>query len=64
MSVYYDFNKINVSINKEIDSVKNYFQSKNYSFSGFNPEIVFYIFPIESLKRIRDKETGFYAGLC
>ena len=28
------------------------------------PEIVFYVFPIKSIERLRNKETGFYAGLC
>ncbi len=27
-------------------------------------KIVFYVFPIESIERLRDKEAGFYAGLC
>ncbi len=51
-------------IQREVDEIKSHFNNRQYSFVGFNPEIVFYVFPIESIKRLRDKENGFYAGLC
>lgn len=51
-------------IKEETDGIINYYKSKKYSFNGFEANIVFYVFPIEDLKRLRDKEKGFYAGLC
>ncbi len=48
----------------EAETIRNYFVKHTYQFEGFSPEIIFYIFPIESIERLRDKETGFYAGLC
>lgn len=62
--VYKNSEKLKDLINLEVESIKAYFNKKNYKFSGFAPEIVFYVFPIESLVRLRDKEMGFYAGLC
>lgn len=50
-------------IKKELSSIREYFQNKKYSFDGFEPEIVIYIFPIEDIQRLRDKEIGFYDGL-
>lgn len=47
----------------EINSIKNYFIKQRYRFNGFSPDILFYIFPIRSLKELRSKENGFYAGL-
>ena len=40
------------------------YKKYTYIFEGLDPEIVFYVFPIESITRLRDKEKGFYAGLC
>ena len=51
-------------IQSEVDSIKKYYLAKRYSFERITPEIVFCIFPIESIDRLRDKEHGFYAGLC
>ena len=48
----------------EAEGVKAYFNSHPYTFDGFSPEIIFYVFPIESIDRLRDEEKGFYAGLC
>lgn len=62
-NVYADSGKIIEKIKREVKSVKNYFNAKKYLFSGITPEIIFYIFPIESLDRIRDEENGFYARL-
>lgn len=50
-------------IEQETESIQKYYLSHKYEFEGFNPEILFYIFPIQDLERIRNKETGFYAGL-
>lgn len=54
------FNKIQV----EVESIRQYYAKHSYSFGLITPEIIFYVFPIESVERLRDKERGFYAGLC
>lgn len=51
-------------IDREAGSIRDYINAHTYAFQGFSPEIVFYVFPIESIERLRDKEAGFYAGLC
>lgn len=63
-SVYKDASLLYKTIIQETEGLRNYFSKHTYAFSGFDPEIVFYIFPIESIERLRDKEKGFYAGLC
>lgn len=63
-TVYRDANALYQMIEEETISIRDYYKSHAYVFHGFSPEIVFYIFPIESIERLRDKETGFYAGLC
>lgn len=63
-TVYKDVSTLYQMIEKETTSIRDYFNSHTYAFQGFSPEIVFYVFPIESIERLRDKETGFYAGLC
>lgn len=62
-SVYSDARKIYEKIQDEIDSIQKYYTSHNYVFEHITPEIIFYIFPIESIERLRDREKGFYAGL-
>ena len=61
---YQNASKLYEQIETEVQEIRNYFDKHVYSFKGFAPEIVFYVFPIESIKRLRNKETGFYAGLC
>lgn len=63
-NVYNDVSHMYERIQTEVEGIKNHFNGKTYSFSGFSPEIVFYVFPIGSVTRLRDKEKGFYAGLC
>lgn len=63
-TVYADAGKIYDEIQKEVDSIKQYYAKHTYLFEGIFPEIIFCVFPIESLERLRDKECGFYAGLC
>ena len=63
-TVYDDAKKLSDKIKNEIDSIKQYYDKKTYVFDGITPEIIFCVFPIESIERLRDKEYGFYAGLC
>ncbi len=62
--VYDDATEIYAKVLAEAESIRDYYKKHSYDFDGFTPEIIFYIFPIESIKRLRDKEKGFYAGLC
>lgn len=62
--VYESVTSIYNKIKNEVASIKRYFNKQTYKFKGFNPEIVFYVFPIKDIKRLKDKEHGFYAGLC
>ena len=63
-SVYKDAGALYQMIDREAGSIRDYFNAHTYAFQDFSPEIVFYVFPIESIDRLRDKEAGFYAGLC
>lgn len=63
-SVYSDAYSIDTKIQDELSSIKNYYEVRNYSSNLLDTEIIFYVFPIESIERLRNKETGFYAGLC
>lgn len=63
-SVYEDSSKLYDRITEEVEELRDFFNNQSYAFTGFSPEIVFYVFPIQSIKRLRDKEKGFYAGLC
>lgn len=62
--VYNDAARIHERVVVEAEAIRDYYTKNAYGFNGFVPEIMFYIFPIESIARLRDKETGFYAGLC
>ena len=62
--IYQDATKLYERVLTEVEDMKAYFNSHSYTFTGFSPEIIFYVFPIESIDRLRDKEKGFYAGLC
>ena len=60
---YQDAGQLFGRIEAEVSSIRDYYRKKSYGFTGFKPEIIFCVFPIESIERIRDKEKGFYAGL-
>lgn len=62
-NVYDEAAQLYGKVTAEAETIRDYFVKHTYQFEGFSPEIVFYIFPIESIERLRDKETGFYAGL-
>lgn len=63
-TVYADKKKAFEKIQAEVYSIRQYYSENNYTFDGFAPDIVFYILPIKNIKDLRDKGTGFYAGLC
>ena len=63
-NVYDNTQQIIDKVFVEIESVQQYYEKKPYSFGYITPEIVFYVFPIASTERLRNKECGFYAGLC
>lgn len=63
-SVYKDEAKLQERIVSELEGVRDFFNSQMFAFAEFSPEIVFYVFPIQSIDRLRDREDGFYAGLC
>lgn len=62
--VYNEAARVYEKVIAEAEVIRDYYKKHAYAFDGFVPEIVFYIFPIESVERLRDKEKGFYAGLC
>lgn len=63
-TVYSDVSAVYTSVMSEVEEIKEYYNKKNYTFNGFVTEILFYVFPIRDIERLRNKETGFYAGLC
>lgn len=63
-TVYQDVGQVYDRIQLEVASVKEYYSKRIYLFERIVPEITFFVFPIESIERLRDKESGFYAGLC
>lgn len=63
-SVYKDGTKLYERITSEVNGIRDFFNKQPYKFAGFSPEIIFCVFPIQSVERLRDKENGFYAGLC
>ena len=62
--VYGNVSELYAKVISEAEAVRDYYKKHTYAFDGFSPEIIFYVFPIESIDRLRDKEKGFYAGLC
>ena len=62
-SVYTDIPSINQAINREIEQVQKYFKTKQYPFNGIVPKILFYVFPLKDLDRLRG-QGGFYNELC
>lgn len=62
--VYTNPKKLGENIINEVKEIRGFFSKKRYEFEGFNPKIILYIFPIKDLEKLRDKEVGFYYGLC
>ena len=62
-SVYSSIEEIFQNMDSETKDMQKYFLQWNYEFSGFCLEILFYIFPIEDIERLRDTNRGFYFGL-
>lgn len=63
-TVYQDAKQVYNMIQSEVDAIRKYYSKHIYSFKQIVPEIVFCVFPIESIERLRNEEHGFYAGLC
>ncbi|MEA5026970.1 MAG: hypothetical protein VB012_04845 [Erysipelotrichaceae bacterium] len=61
--VYCDESCIYQKIEKQLDEMQKYFSKNTYSFEGFNPRIILYIFPLKDLALLRDDKGGFYHGL-
>lgn len=62
-SVYSNINEILEKVEAETAEIQKYFLKNKYDFLGFYPKILFYIFPIEDIERLRDTKRGFYRGL-
>lgn len=61
-SVYTDKDSVVQAIDAELVQMRKYFLANNYLFDGFEPRIIFFIFPIKDLAKLRSK-GGFYCGL-
>lgn len=61
-SVYSNVEEIEEAITNEMESMKKYFQDRTYKFEEFYPQLMFFVFPLEDLEKLRGVD-GFYAGL-
>lgn len=61
--VYCDAACLYQKIEGQIEEMQQYFTKKAYSFEGFAPKIILYIFPLKDLAKLRDNKGGFYSGL-
>lgn len=61
--VYADVYSLQKRVEEQLEKMIKYYSKKEYNFKGFEPKVIFYIFPIKSIKKLRDKEEGFYNGL-
>lgn len=61
--VYCDSSCIYQKIENQLNEIQRYFSNKDYSFEGFDPRIILYIFPLKDIAKLRDNEGGFYHGL-
>lgn len=62
-SVYCDASFISQKMENELKEMQQYFSQNVYSFEGFKPQIILYIFPLKDLTKLRDDKGGFYRGL-
>lgn len=62
-SAYSEITKLEENIKKEVEETEKYFSLHEYIFNGFQPHLIFFIFPIENLEGLRS-DGGFYEGLC
>jgi len=60
-TIYSDISKVKEAIEDELKLIQAYYQRKTYTFDNFAPQIVFYVFPLKDLGKLRME--GFYAGL-
>jgi hypothetical protein len=61
-SVYSDIDALTAAMEAEIKSFSDYFSSRTYEFNGFQPNIIFLVFPLKDLSKLRG-DGGFYVGL-
>jgi hypothetical protein len=61
--VYSDPLKLKEEVSNEVENMRKYFSNKRYEFEGFNPNIIFFVFPIKNIDELRDNKRGFYSGL-
>jgi len=61
-SIYGDIASVAQGINKEMKQMQVYFADNNYLFDGFTPNILFFVFPLKDLDKLRG-DGGFYSGL-
>ena len=62
-TVYNDVNALMEKIDLELRDIQEFFGNKNYESENFELKIIFFIFPIADLGKLRDKNGGFYGGL-
>lgn len=61
-SIYSDIASVQKCISDEMGKLQKYFTSKSYQFDGFSPNIIFFVFPLKNLDKLRG-DRGFYNGL-
>lgn len=61
-SIYQSVSDVEEQIDREVERIEKYFDSHKYVFSGFYPNLLFFVFPIENLIGLRSN-GGFYEGL-
>jgi len=61
--VYCDVSCLYQKIENQMEDMQRYFTKHTYSFEGFSPQIILYIFPLKDLEKLRDNKVGFYHGL-
>ena len=62
-SLYADIREVKKKIVDEVNELKVKFEKEEYRFEGINPKIIFYIFPLKDINKLRG-DGGFYDGLC
>lgn len=61
-SVYADIPGVAQGIDEEMKQIRKFFTANSYIFDGFTPNIIFIVFPLKDLDKLRS-DGGFYNGL-